>query len=104
MTLAAASEPVVELTERLTVGRALIVSAAEEALFTTGLDETTRTLYAVDVLAPAGITKEIGLVPTCVAVGIAKEPVASESCAVKVFPALNVPVVVKGTLIVSPAQ
>jgi hypothetical protein len=55
-------------------------------------------------VAPPGIVKVIGLVPVFVAIGAAKLPAAFDNCAVNTLPALKVPVVVKGTEIVCPAQ
>ena len=47
---------------------------------------------------------ELTLVSVPILVGDANDPAAFESWAVKTFPALKVPLFVKGTLIVSPGQ
>ena len=75
---------------------------------TAGEFETTRILYAVPKVVPAGIVAEIVpeavLVSVPILTGVVKLPVAPDNCAVKIFPALNVPVAVKGTLTEAPAQ
>ena len=53
----------------------------------------------VHVIVPAAVPAKVPIVT-----GAAKLPAALESCAVKVFPAVNAPVIVKGTLTVAQAQ
>lgn len=62
---------------------------------------------------PAGVAPGIiaAMVPLAlefnvpILMGAAKDPAASESCAVKIFPALRVPVlIVNGTVIAPPGQ
>jgi hypothetical protein len=61
----------------------------------TGLLATTLILYPVPNVVPAGNTAEmvplVVLVKVPMLTGDVKLPVASESCAVNTFPALNVP-------------
>jgi hypothetical protein len=73
-----------------------------------GFELTTRILYAVPVAVVKGIVAL--MVPALVevsvpmATGLAKLPVASESCAVNMFPAVKVPLMVYGTFTAAPAQ
>jgi hypothetical protein len=62
----------------LTVGLALMVIVTSEPVVE-GSDAITRTLYPEPVDAPAGIVKEIGLVPVAVAIGEAKLPAAFDN-------------------------
>ncbi|GCD80168.1 hypothetical protein JCM30197_14150 [Schleiferia thermophila] len=66
----------------------------------TGLSLTTRIRYPVPEGVPAGMVALIGEAPDPIFTGLAKLPVASESCAVKV--PLNEPVNVYGTLTLAP--
>ena len=81
------------------MGKALTVKFTPLSLpVTTGLLETTLTRYPVPDACPPGIVALI--VPAAVEVivpivtGLANEPLASDNCAVKIFPALKVPVMV----------
>ena len=79
--------------------RALIVRFAPLLLpVVAGLELTTRTLYAVPLDVVKGLVALIvpALVDVSVsmATGLAKLPVASDSCAVNIFPAVNVPLMV----------
>ena len=88
------------------VAGALIVKLAAFAVpFMTGFDEITLILYAVPAGVLAGIVVDI--VPLLTApklTGEEKLPEASDSWAVKVLPALKVPVVVYVPDTVVPAQ
>jgi hypothetical protein len=72
---------------------------------TAGLLDTTRILYD-PAAAPAGTVAEIAvpLVALPIAVVVENAPVASESCAVNVFEAPNVPLVENVTVTVPPGQ
>jgi hypothetical protein len=61
-------------------------------------------LIEVEGITPF-IDPEVGetIVPIVVGV-LLKFPASSDNCAVKVFPVLKLPVIVKGILIVAPAQ
>ena len=84
------------LTLALTDG-VMVRSAPLSEPVTTGLELTTRILYAVPKRVACGMVAEI--VPAVVVVsvpiftGLAKLPAEFESCAVKIFPELAVPVV-----------
>ena len=100
-----------KLEKMLIVGFTLVVIVIFDAFgkpLTTGKELTTRIRYAAPVEVPGGISAET--VPEMVEVknpiftGAAKEPVASLNWAVKMFPALYMPVIVYPTLIVVPAQ
>lgn len=64
----------------------------------TGFELTTRTLYAVPLAVVKGmvalIVPALVEVSVPIATGLAKLPVASESCAVNIFPDVNVPLMV----------
>jgi hypothetical protein len=74
----------------------------------TGLLETTRMRYAEPVAWPAGIVAlivpEFTEVIVPIFTGLANDPAAFESWAVKTFPALKFPVLLKGTLTAEPGQ
>ena len=68
----------------------------------------TRIRYPVPEAVPAGIVADMApaavLERVPIFTGEAKLPDASESCAVKTFPLLNAPEIVKGTETIVPAQ
>ncbi len=73
-----------------------------------GLEPTTLIRYAVPAVLPAGICAlmlpEVVELSVPIFTGLAKLPVEEDNCAVKVFPALKIPVTVYGTEIFSPEQ
>ena len=78
----------------------MLAVLAEPAM--AGAELTTRMRYAVPAAVPVGIRAL--MVPAAVELrvpiftGLTKDPAASLSCAVKTFPAVKEPVIVKGTL------
>ena len=96
-------------------GQAPITGAVLTVMFaplslpvTTGVEETTRILYPAPATVPPGrvelMEPLVVLDNVPMLTGVAKLPVASLNCAVKILPELKVPTAVYGTLTVAPAH
>lgn len=83
------------------VGPLLTVIGILKVPVTAGFEETTRMIYPVPGAVPKGMVAL--MVPAVVpfmapmAIGVAKLPLAFDSCAVNTLPALYVPEMVNGT-------
>jgi hypothetical protein len=88
-------------------GLVIVITVALAVPVTTGVLLTTLIAYAVPATVPAGMVADIlpefaVLDKVPMVVGVVKEPVALDNCAVYIFPALYVPVLVNGTVTAAP--